>query len=244
MQISPTQQTQCQVAKPSFQRLRGVMFVENTVFENGKNYVLKANKFFDKKKLTTLIKADSQLKEFFKKFNGWVVFSEDAKDVNYRSLNDDNRRILTCRREGVMTIRYEDPTLKGKLARKLKNLFRPVSKKDLLEIKFSQLDDNLNEMGDNRQNPTDWYFKLIKERDGVNCIQNPLWFKHELAVRHHYDEIKQTKKLKAIEKAEEKARITEEKRREREFMLDRGVAQWKSNCKKSPYDDPINTGPW
>ena len=244
MQISPTQQTQCQVAKPSFQRLRGVMFVENTVFENGKNYVLKANKFFDKKKLSTLIKADSQLKEFFKKFNGWVVFSEDAKDVNYRSLNDDNRRALTCRREGVMTIRYEDPTLKGELARKLKNLFRPVSKKDLLEIKFSQLDDNLNEMGDNRQNPTDWYSKLVKERDGVNCIQNPLWFRHELAVRHHYDVIEQEKNRKIARITEEKARIIEEKRRERDFELDSSVANWNSNSKRSPYNDVINSGPW
>ena len=54
MQISPIQQTQYQTANPSFQRLRGVKFVENTVYleSQGKNYVFKANKFFDKKKLT------------------------------------------------------------------------------------------------------------------------------------------------------------------------------------------------
>ena len=68
MQISPIQQTQYQTANPSFQRLRGVKFVENTVRADGKNYVLKANKFFGKKKLTKLIKADFQLKEFFKKY--------------------------------------------------------------------------------------------------------------------------------------------------------------------------------
>ena len=49
MQISPIQQTQYQTADPSFQKLRGVEFVENTVRADGKTYVLKANKFFDAK---------------------------------------------------------------------------------------------------------------------------------------------------------------------------------------------------
>ena len=54
MQIRPIQQTQYQTANPSFQRLKGIRFVENTVRTDGRNYVLKANKFFDTKKLTKL----------------------------------------------------------------------------------------------------------------------------------------------------------------------------------------------
>lgn len=244
MRISPIQQAQNKTTRPSFQRLKGVKFVKNTVFEDGKNFVLKSNKFFDKKKLTKLIKEDCQLKEFFKKFNGWVVFSEDVRDVSYRKLNDDSKPALTCRREGTMTILYEDASLKGAFRRKIKNLFKPVAKKDLLAIHFCKIDDKLYEMGDNRQNPTDWYSKLVKERDGVNCIQNPLWFRHELAVRHHYDVIEQEKNRKIARITEEKARIIEEKRRERDFELDSSVASWKSNSKRSPYNDVINSGPW
>ena len=207
MQISPIQQTQYQTANPSFQRLRGVKFVENTVYieSQGKNYVFKANKFFDKKKLTKLIKADFQLKEFFKKFDGWVVFSEEPGDLGY-SRNDKGRWTLTYRRDGIMTIRYEDPSLKGAFLRKIKNLFKPVAKKDLLEMHFHTRDYNLREMGDNRQNPTDWYSELIKERDGAKCILNPLWDWHEINVENHYYNIEQLKKLRAQQKADEKAK--------------------------------------
>ena len=48
MRISPIQQAQNKTTRPSFQRLKGVKFVKNTVFEDGKNFVLKSNKFFDK----------------------------------------------------------------------------------------------------------------------------------------------------------------------------------------------------
>ena len=207
MQISPIQQTQYQTANPSFQRLRGVKFVENTVYieSQGKNYVFKANKFFDKKKLTKLIKADSQLKEFFKKFDGWVVFSEEPGDLAYR-LNDMGRRTLSYRRDGIMTIRYEDPSLKGAFLRKIKNLFKPVAKKDLLEMHFHTRDYHLRELGDNRQNPTDWYSELIKERNGAKCILNPLWDQHEINVENHYYNIEQLKKLRAQQKADEKAK--------------------------------------
>ena len=207
MQISPIQQTQYQTANPSFQRLRGVKFVENTVYieSQGKNYVFKANKFFDKKKLTKLIKADYQLKEFFKKFDGWVVFSEEPGDLGYR-LNDKGRSTLSYRRDGIMTIRYEDPSLKGAFLRKIKNLFKPVAKKDLLEMHFHTRDYYLREMGDNRQNPTDWYSELIKERNGAKCILNPLWDWHEINVENHYYNIEQLKKLRAQQKADEEAK--------------------------------------
>ena len=207
MQIRPIQQTQYQTANPSFQRLRGVKFVENTVYieSQGKNYVFKANKFFDKKKLTKLIKADSQLKEFFKKFDGWVVFSEEPGDLGYR-LNDKGRRTLSYRRDGIMTIRYEDPSLKGAFLRKIKNLFKPVAKKDLLEMHFLTRDYHRCELGDNRQNPTDWYSELIKERDGAKCILNPLWDWHEINVENHYYNIEQLKKLRAQQKADEEAK--------------------------------------
>lgn len=207
MQISPIQQTQYQTANPSFQRLRGVKFVKNTVYieSQGKNYVFKANKFFDKKKLTKLIKADFQLKEFFKKFDGWVVFSEEPGDLGYR-LNDKGRSTLTYRRDGIMTIRYEDPSLKGAFLRKIKNLFKPVAKKDLLEMHFHTRDYHLREMGDNRQNPTDWYSELIKERNGAKCILNPLWDRHEINVENHYYNIEQLKKLRAQQKADEEAK--------------------------------------
>ena len=207
MQISPIQRTQYQTANPSFQRLRGVKFVENTVYieSQGKNYVFKANKFFDKKKLTKLIKADSQLKEFFKKFNGWVVFSEEAGNLGY-SRNDRGRSTLTYRRDGIMTILYEDPSLKGAFLRKIKNLFKPVAKKDLLEKHFVTKDNHQCELGDNCQNPTDWYSELIKERDGAKCILNPLWDWHEINVENHYYNIEQLKKLRAQQKANEKAK--------------------------------------
>ena len=207
MQISPIQQTQYQTANPSFQKLRGVKFVENTVYLEslGKNYVFKANKFFDKKKLTKLIKADSQLKEFFKKFDGWVVFSEEPGDLGYR-LNDKGRSTLSYRRDSIMTIRYEDPSLKGAFLRKIKNLFKPVAKKDLLEMHFHTRDYHLRELGDNRQNPTDWYSELIKERNGAKCILNPLWDWHEINVENHYYNIEQLKKLRAQQKADEEAK--------------------------------------
>ena len=51
MQIRPIQQTQYRTANPSFQWLREDKFVENTVRADGKNYVLKANKFFYAKKV-------------------------------------------------------------------------------------------------------------------------------------------------------------------------------------------------
>ena len=222
MQISPIQQTQYQTANPSFQRLRGVKFVENTVYieSQGKNYVFKANKFFDKKKLTKLIKADSQLKEFFKKFDGWVVFSEEPGDLGYR-LNDKCRSTLSYRRDGIMTIRYEDPSLKGAFLRKIKNLFKPVAKKDLLEMHFHTRDYHLRELGDNRQNPTDWYSELIKERNGAKCILNPLWDQHEINVENHYYNIEQLKKLRAQQKADEAAkaeiRAKEEEKRSEEI---------------------------
>lgn len=207
MQISPIQQTQYQTANPSFQRLRGVKFVENTVYieSQGKNYVFKANKFFDKKKLTKLIKADSQLKEFFKKFDGWVVFSEEPGNLGY-SRNDSGRSTLTYYRDGFMTIRYEDPSLKGAFLRKIKNLFKPVAKKDLLEMHFHTRDYTQCELGDNRQNPTDWYSELIKERNGAKCILNPLWDRHEINVENHYYNIEQLKKLRAQQKADEEAK--------------------------------------
>ena len=207
MQISPIRQTQYQTANPSFQRLRGVKFVENTVYieSQGKNYVFKANKFFDKKKLTKLIKADFQLKEFFKKFDGWVVFSEEPGNLGY-SRNDKGRWTLSYRRDGIMTIRYEDPSLKGAFLRKIKNLFKPVAKKDLLEMHFLTRDYTQCELGDNRQNPTDWYSELIKERDGAKCILNPLWDWHEINVKNHYYNIEQLKELRAQQKADEKAK--------------------------------------
>ena len=205
MQISPIQQTQYQTANPSFQKLRGVKFVENTVRADGKNYVLKANKFFDTKKLTKLIEEDWQFKAFFKKFNGWVVFSEEPGDLGYR-LNDKCRSTLSYRRDGIMTIRYEDPNLKGAFLRKIKNLFKPVAKKDLLEMHFHTRDYHLRELGDNRQNPTDWYSELIKERDGAKCILNPLWDWHEINVENHYYNIEQLKKLRAQQKADEEAK--------------------------------------
>ena len=229
MQIRPIQQTQYQTANPSFQRLRGVKFVENTVYieSQGKNYVFKANKFFDKKKLTKLIKADSQLKEFFKKFDGWVVFSEEPGDLGYR-LNDKGRSTLSYRRDGIMTIRYEDPSLKGAFLRKIKNLFKPVAKKDLLEMHFHTRDYNLREMGDNRQNPTDWYSELIKERDGAKCILNPLWDRHEINVKNHYYNIEQLKKLRAQQKADEeaKAEIRAKEEKELEEIAEYVVKYW------------------
>ena len=218
MQISPIQQTQYQTANPSFQRLRGVKFVENTVYieSQGKNYVFKANKFFDKKKLTKLIKADFQLKEFFKKFDGWVVFSEEPGDLGYR-LNDKCRSTLSYRRDGIMTIRYEDPSLKGAFLRKIKNLFKPVAKKDLLEMNFLTRDYIRCELGDNRQNSTDWYSELIKERNGAKCILNPLWDRHEINVENHYYNIEQLKKLRAMREVDEKNRIEEERLKQIEF---------------------------
>ena len=229
MQISPIQQTQYQTANPSFQRLRGVKFVENTVYieSQGKNYVFKANKFFDKKKLTKLIKADSQLKEFFKKFDGWVVFSEEPGDLGYRR-NDKGRWTLSYRRDGIMTIRYEDPSLKGAFLRKIKNLFKPVAKKDLLEMHFLTRDYIRCELGDNRQNPTDWYSELIKERDGAKCILNPLWDRHEINVENHYYNIEQLKKLRAQQKADEeaKAEIRAKEDKELEEIAEYVVKYW------------------
>ena len=229
MQISPIQQTQYQTANPSFQRLRGVKFVENTVYieSQGKNYVFKANKFFDKKKLTKLIKADSQLKEFFKKFDGWVVFSEEPGDLGY-SRNDKGRWTLTYRRDGIMTIRYEDPSLKGAFLRKIKNLFKPVAKKDLLEMHFLTKGFHQCELGDNRQNPTDWYSELIKERDGAKCILNPLWDWHEINVENHYYNIEQLKKLRAQQKADEeaKAEIRAKEDKELEEQAEYVVKYW------------------
>ena len=229
MQISPIQQTQYQTANPSFQRLRGVKFVENTVYieSQGKNYVFKANKFFDKKKLTKLIKADYQLKEFFKKFDGWVVFSEEAGNLGY-SRNDKGRWTLSYRRDGIMTIRYEDPSLKGAFLRKIKNLFKPVAKKDLLEMHFLTKDYIQYELGDNRQNPTDWYSELIKERDGAKCILNPLWYRHEINVKNHYYNIEQLKKLRAQQKADEeaKAEIRAKEDKELEEQAEYVVKYW------------------
>ena len=111
MQISPIQQTQYQTANPSFQKLRGVKFVENTVRVDGKNYVLKANKFFDAKKLTKLIEENWQFKAFFKKFDGWVEFSEDINGVRQGISTSNKDKITTCRRHGIMRRPYSKRNL-------------------------------------------------------------------------------------------------------------------------------------
>ena len=236
MQISPIQQTQYQTANPSFQRLKGVKFVENTVRADGKNYVLKANKFFDTKKLAKLIEEDWQFKAFFKKFDGWVEFSEDINGVRQGISTNKKDEITTCRRHGVMTIRYEDPTLKE------------TSKGQMLDFDYSDVIEEDWVLGDNMQNPVDWYSKLIKTRTGVNSSNNNLLIRHEIAVKNHYSEIEKAKKFKAMEDAKiqtkEQARIAEEKARESERRVNKNITDSKSDSEYNPYDDVIYSGPW
>ena len=236
MQISPIQQTQYQTANPSFQRLKGVRFVENTVRADGRNYVLKANKFFDTKKLTKLIEEDWQFKAFFKKFDGWVEFSEDINGVRQGISTSKKDSITTCRRHGIMTIRYEDPTLKEN------------SKGQMLDFDYSDVIEEDWVLGDNLQNVVDWYSKLIKTRTGANSPNNNLLIRHEIAVKNHYNEIEKAKKFKVIEdakiQAKEQARIAEEKARESERRINKVDSDSKPNNEYNPYDDVIYSGPW
>ena len=236
MQISPIQQTQYQTANPSFQKLRGVKFVENTVRADGKNYVLKANKFFDAKKLTKLIEEDWQFKAFFKKFDGWVEFSEDINGVRQGISTSNKDKITTCRRHGIMTIRYEDPTLKE------------THKGQILNFDYSDVIEEDWALGDNLQNAVDWYSKLIKTRTGANSSNNNLLIRHEIAVKNHYNEIEKAKKFKAMEEAKtqakEQARIAEEKARESERRINKNTTDSNSESEYNPYDDVIYSGPW
>jgi len=188
MQISPIQQTQYQTANPSFQKLRGVKFVENTVRADGKNYVLKANKFFDAKKLTKLIEEDWQFKAFFKKFDGWVEFSEDINGVRQGISTSNKDEITTCRRHGIMTIRYEDPTLKE------------THKGQMLNFDYSDVIEEDWALGNNLQNPVDWYSKLIKTRTGANSSNNNLLIRHEIAVKIIITRLKKPRNLKQWKK--------------------------------------------
>ena len=81
MQISPIQQIQYQTANPSFQKLRGIKFVENTVRADGRNYVLKANKFFDTKKLTKLIE-DNKKASSDKKYPSLEISEKNCTFAN------------------------------------------------------------------------------------------------------------------------------------------------------------------
>ena len=236
MQIRPIQQPQYQTANPSFQRLKGVRFVENTVRADGRNYVLKANKFFDAKKLTKLIEEDWQFKAFFKKFDGWVEFSEDINAVRQGISTSNKDKITTCRRHGIMTIRYEDHTLKE------------TYKGQMLNFDYSDVIEEDWALGDNLQNAVDWYSKLIKTRTGANSSNNNLLIRHEIAVKNHYNEIEKAKKFKAMEEtktqAKEQARIAEEKARESERRINKNTTDSNSESEYNPYDDVIYSGPW
>lgn len=159
-----------------------------------------------------MIEEDWQFKEFFKKFDGWVEFSEDINGIREVLLPSRKNCGTTCRRHGIMTIRYEDPSLKGTVAKKM------------LDFDYSDVLEENWRFGDNRQNAVDWYSKLVKNRTGANSSKNNLLIRHEIAVKNHYNEIEKAKQFKAMEEAKKQAkeqtRIEEEKARERIYQAE------------------------